>query len=51
MLDQVGAKRQGDWLVEHFRNPSQMTPQSKMPPVNLPDDDMAALTAYMLSLK
>jgi hypothetical protein len=37
--------------VEHFRIHSQMTPQSKMPPYNLPDANMAALTAYMLSLK
>jgi nitric oxide reductase subunit C len=50
-LDKVGATRQGEWLVEHFRNPSAMTPNSRMPPVNLSDDDMAALTAYMLSLK
>lgn len=50
-LSYVGDRRDRDWLTRHFRNPQSVVPGSVMPPVNASDDDIEALTAYMLSLK
>ena len=46
-----GDKRDRDWLLAHFKNPSSMSPGSFMPPVRLSDAELGDLTAYMLSLK
>ncbi len=50
-LSYVGDQRDHDWLIRHFHNPQSVVPGSVMPPVNASDDDIEALTAYMLSLK
>jgi len=39
-----------DFLVRHFRNPQATTPGSVMPKMNLLEDEIQALTAYVLSL-
>jgi len=39
-----------DFLVRHFRNPQAESPRSVMPKLNLLDDEIQALTAYVLSL-
>ena len=49
-LDTVGATRSPEWLAKHFKTPAAVTPGSAMPPVAVSDDDLDALTLYMLSL-
>ena len=49
-LDQVGRRRTPGWLVRHFREPAVVTPGSAMPPLDLADDEIDALTVFMLSL-
>lgn len=49
-LDKVGAKRSPEWLIKHFRNPAAVVPGSAMPPLKASDEDIEALTIYMLSL-
>ena len=49
-LEGVGARRSPEWLSKHFRVPAEVTPGSAMPPVKVSEDDVDALTLYMLSL-
>lgn len=50
-LSFVGAQRDRDWLVRHFKDPKSVVPGSFMPAFNLSDPEMEDLTNYMLSLK
>ena len=52
-LTRVGNRRQDpEWHLEHFRDPPSMSPGSMMPPFDfLPEEDLTALTVYMLSLR
>jgi ubiquinol-cytochrome c reductase cytochrome b subunit len=50
-LSYVGDARDRDWLIRHFKDPQAVVPGSIMPSVNAPQEDLDALTAYMLSLK
>jgi ubiquinol-cytochrome c reductase cytochrome b subunit len=50
VLDDVGLRRDRDWLAKHFRNPKKVTPDTKMPNFNLLDGVVEALVAYMSSL-
>ncbi len=47
-LDAVGARRSPEWLARHFKNPSKLVPGSAMPHFQMSDDEIAALTLYML---
>jgi quinol-cytochrome oxidoreductase complex cytochrome b subunit/cytochrome c2 len=38
------------WMVPHFKNPSQIVPGSIMPPVDLPNADLNALSLFVLTL-
>jgi ubiquinol-cytochrome c reductase cytochrome b subunit len=49
-LDEVGLRRNRDWLAAHFRDPKKVTPGTKMPNFNLLDGEVEALVAYMSSL-
>ncbi|TAN36704.1 MAG: c-type cytochrome [Verrucomicrobia bacterium] len=49
-LDGVGARRSPEWLAKHFRTPAAVTPGSAMPPIKVTDEEIDALTLYMLSL-
>lgn len=40
-----------DWHMRHFADPRSVSPGSKMPKVRLSQDDLKALTAYILSLQ
>ncbi len=40
-----------DWHMRHFADPRSVTPGSKMPKVRLSQEDLKALTAYVLSLQ
>lgn len=49
-LEGVGARRNPEWLGNHFRSPGAVTPGSAMPPLKVNDEEIDALTMYMLSL-
>ena len=42
--------RNAAWMVPHFQNPSKIVPGSAMPPVQLKDDELNALSAFILKL-
>ncbi|HUJ51887.1 MAG TPA: cytochrome b N-terminal domain-containing protein [Bryobacteraceae bacterium] len=42
--------RNAAWLVPHFQNPSKVVPGSSMPPVQLKDPELTALSAFVLKL-
>jgi hypothetical protein len=45
-------RRDPEWHLEHLRDPTSTSPGSLMPPFDhLPDEDLKAMTVYMLSLK
>lgn len=48
-LDKVGAVHSPEWLVKHFKNPSSVSPGSAMPPIRVSEEDLQALTLYVLS--
>ncbi len=48
-LDNVGASRSPQWLLQHFKNPAAVTPGSAMPPIKASDADLEALTLYVMS--
>jgi len=50
-LTHVGAKRDRDWLVRHFKDPQAVSPGSIMPKTALPENDLKELTDYMQSLR
>lgn len=50
-LDGTGKRRDAKWLTQKLKNPKFNNPQSIMPPMNKPDKDIQAMTAYMMSLK
>jgi len=49
-LSNVAEYETAEWLTKHFRDPQAMTPGSKMPKLNLLDDEIEALVAYVRSL-
>ncbi|MEO7144671.1 MAG: cytochrome b N-terminal domain-containing protein [Bryobacteraceae bacterium] len=49
-LANVLGRRTEPWLIEHFKNPQKMVPGSTMPPVTLPDAQLAALSKFVLKL-
>ena len=44
-------KRSADWMIQHFRNPSQTIPGSNMPPIPLNLPELNALSAFLLRLR
>ncbi len=44
------AHRNAAWMIPHFQRPSQVVPGSSMPPVQLKDSDLNALSAFVLKL-
>lgn len=44
------AHRSAAWMIPHFRHPAQMVPGSSMPPVNLKDPQLNALSSFVLAL-
>ena len=49
-LDNVGMRRNREWLAAHFRDPKKVTPGTKMPNFKLMDGEVEALVSYMSSL-
>jgi mono/diheme cytochrome c family protein len=50
-LDQVGGKRDADWLKGYLLDPKSKMPDAKMPKQKLTEKELDDLVAYMLSLK
>jgi ubiquinol-cytochrome c reductase cytochrome b subunit len=46
----VARKHDAAWMIEHFKNPSQVVPGSSMPPIDLSKNDANAVSALMLKL-
>jgi ubiquinol-cytochrome c reductase cytochrome b subunit len=49
-LDKLKTRRSPEWIAKHFRDPQSVTPNSVMPKLNLLEDEIMGLTAYMASL-
>jgi ubiquinol-cytochrome c reductase cytochrome b subunit len=45
-----GGRRSADWMIRHFKNPSEMVPGSNMPPIQLTVVELNALSAFLLKL-
>lgn len=50
-LSSVGNRRDGDWLKKFLKDPKGTVPGARMSPVKASEQDLSALTAYLLSLK
>jgi mono/diheme cytochrome c family protein len=48
-LDKVGARHSPEWLKKHFLIPAEVTPGSAMPPQKFAEQDLEAITLFMLS--
>lgn len=44
------AEEKEEWLIKHFRNPQATSPGTSMPNLNLLDDEVTALVAFVKSL-
>ncbi len=42
--------RSADWMIAHFKHPSQLVPGSSMPAIRLTDSQLNALAAFLLKL-
>lgn len=50
-LNGLSSRRSETWIERHFSEPQQLSPGTIMPRFELAPDDMANLTAYLLSLE
>ena len=46
----TGRRHDADWILTHFKNPTAVTPNSQMTPINLPDPELRDLMSLMLKL-
>ena len=49
-LAATAIRRSPAWMIDHFKNPSRLVPGSSMPPIDLNDEQLAALAAFLLKL-
>ncbi len=49
-LDKVASEETEEWLDKHFRDPQLVSPGSAMPKLNLLEDEILAMVAYIKSL-
>ncbi len=49
-LATVAERKSAAWIIAHFKNPSQVVPGSPMPPVQLPDELLNCLAAFLLKV-
>jgi ubiquinol-cytochrome c reductase cytochrome b subunit len=49
-LTQVSVHRNAAWMIDHFRQPSAVRPGTSMPPVQLSDEQLNSLAAFLLKL-
>ena len=50
-LDNAASRRGREWIADHFRKPQSKTPGSPMPNYKLLDEEVEALTEYIISLE
>jgi ubiquinol-cytochrome c reductase cytochrome b subunit len=50
LTQMIPAHRDAAWMIPHFKNPAQVVPGSSMPPVQLDDAGLNALSAFVLKL-
>jgi cbb3-type cytochrome oxidase cytochrome c subunit len=50
-LDDVGSKRDAEWLRTYLTEPKQALPEAKMPKLPFNQKEMADMIAFMMSLK
>lgn len=49
-LTRITIHKDAAWMVEHFRRPSLLRPGSSMPPIQLSDQQLGSLAAFLLKL-
>ena len=49
-LATTAIKRSPAWMIDHFKNPSRLVPGTSMPPIDLTDEQLAALASFLLKL-
>ena len=49
-LTQVSVRKDAGWMIDHFKRPDAKRPGSFMPPVQLDDDQLNSLAAFLLKL-
>jgi ubiquinol-cytochrome c reductase cytochrome b subunit len=49
-LAKLVGEKAADWVAKHIRNPQAVSPSSPMPKMDLLDDEVAALSAYVKTL-
>ncbi len=49
-LDQVTKRHDTQWIIAHFRNPQALSPGTVMPQFNFTEQEIRALTEFLLSL-
>ncbi|MHB1134629.1 MAG: c-type cytochrome [Chloroflexota bacterium] len=50
-LSTVGRRLDATWLIAHLESPAEIVPGTRMPQITLSNDELMALTAYLLSLR
>ena len=49
-LTHIAIRKDAAWMIQHFKRPSAMRPGSAMPPIELSDDRLNSLAAFLLRL-
>jgi quinol-cytochrome oxidoreductase complex cytochrome b subunit/mono/diheme cytochrome c family protein len=49
-LANTAIRKTAAWMIAHFKRPSQLVPGSSMPPIQLSDQQLNALAAFLLKL-
>jgi ubiquinol-cytochrome c reductase cytochrome b subunit len=49
-LAKTSIRKNAAWMIQHFKNPSKMVPGTSMPPIQLSDAQLNALSAFLLKL-
>ena len=49
-LATVGERKSADWMIDHFKNPSAVVPGSPMPALQISDEDLNCLSAFLLKV-
>ena len=49
-LDDVGLRRKPDWIIQHFRDPQSVTPNSVMPRLGFNESEIRALPDFVMGL-
>lgn len=50
-LTHVGSRRNSDWIIKHFKDPRSVSPHSFMPTFRFTEDQINALTDFLVTLK